>query len=124
MERSARVVAAFRSDGSFAATIGRRITQFGLLVAHPLSFLVVGAYALCWLAFARETFDWSAIATLAVWVMTLFIQRAGHRETQALQAKLDELLRAQEAARNELTRIDEAEPEEIARHRQEAQRRD
>jgi low affinity Fe/Cu permease len=52
------------------------------------------------------------------------IQRVGHRDTQAIQAKLDELLHVQAAARNELTRIDEQEPEEIEKHRHEARRHD
>ena len=85
---------------------------------------MVGVYAACWLFFARDTFEWHSVATLTVWVMTLLIQRVGHRDTQAIQAKLDELLHAQGAARNELTRIDEAEPEEIARHREEARKND
>jgi low affinity Fe/Cu permease len=54
---------------------------------------------------------------MATWAMTLFIQRAEHRDTQALQAKLDELLLSQRGARNELTKIDEKEPEEIERMR-------
>jgi low affinity Fe/Cu permease len=44
-------------------------------------------------------------------------ERAEHRDTQALQAKLDELLRVHGAARNELTTLDKEEPEEIERHR-------
>jgi len=39
------------------------------------------------------------------------------RDTLAIQAKLDELLRAEHRARNELTTLDQKEPEEIARHR-------
>ena len=35
--------------------------------------------------------------------MTLFIQRAEHRDTQAVHAKLDELLRVEGRARTELT---------------------
>ena len=49
--------------------------------------------------------------------MTLIIQRAEHRDTQALQAKMDELLRVHGAARNELTTLDKEEPEEIERRR-------
>jgi low affinity Fe/Cu permease len=49
--------------------------------------------------------------------MTLFIQRAEHRDTQAIHAKLDELLRAEDRARNEFTVMDQKEPEEIERHR-------
>jgi low affinity Fe/Cu permease len=44
--------------------------------------------------------------------MTLFIQRAGHRDTQAIQAKLDEPLREIARARTELTELDQLEPEE------------
>jgi low affinity Fe/Cu permease len=89
-----------------------------------MAFLVVGAYGVLWFLFDRDTFNWSAVATLSVWLMTMFIQRVGHRDTQAIQAKLDELLHVQDDARNALTRIDEQEPEEIARHRAKARRND
>jgi low affinity Fe/Cu permease len=49
--------------------------------------------------------------------MTLFIQRAETRDTLAIHAKLNELLRAENHACKELTTLDEQEPEEIARHR-------
>jgi low affinity Fe/Cu permease len=58
-----------------------------------------------------------ALATLATWMMTLFIVRTEHRDTQAIQAKLDELLRTQGDARDELTSIDEKDVEEIEAHR-------
>ena len=74
-------------------------------------------YALLWLAFDRATFDWNAVATLAMWIMTLFIQRANRRDSLALHAKLNELLRVDQHARSELTRLDEQEPEAIQRHR-------
>jgi hypothetical protein len=45
--------------------------------------------------------------------MTLFIQRAEHRDTQALHAKLDELLRAASEADSETATVDKKEPEEI-----------
>ena len=50
---------------------------------------------------------------MATWFMTLLIQRAEHRDTQAIHAKLDELLHAEKNARNALTKIDGREPEEI-----------
>jgi low affinity Fe/Cu permease len=49
--------------------------------------------------------------------MTLFIQRAEHRDTQAIHAKLDELLRGEGEADNELATLDRKEPEEIEQHR-------
>ena len=53
-------------------------------------------------------------------MMTLFIQRAEHRDTQAIHAKLVELLRATGEARSDLDRLDREEPEEIERHRRDA----
>jgi low affinity Fe/Cu permease len=52
--------------------------------------------------------------------MTLIIQRAEDRDTQALQAKLDELLRVIRSADSDLAKIDNLEPEDIKRLRTEA----
>jgi low affinity Fe/Cu permease len=100
------------------------LTSLGVLTAHPAAFAVLGAYAVLWFVLERESFNWHGVATLATWLMTLFIQRAEHRDTQAIQAKLDELLRVHGEARNELTKLDAQEPEEIEEHRAEAQKRD
>ncbi len=86
--------------------------------------MIVFAYAAAWLVFEPETFDWHGIATIAVWIMTLLIQRAENRDTQSIQAKLDELLHAHSMASNAMTRIDEKEPEDIERHREDARRDD
>jgi low affinity Fe/Cu permease len=58
---------------------------------------------------------WSGVATLAAVLMTFLIQRATHRDTQALHAKIDALLRAEKQADNALTRL---EPEEITKYRE------
>ena len=92
-------------------------TKIGEAAGHPAAFAVVIVYGLLWIVFDRPRFDWNAVATLAVWMMTLFIERSNRRDTLALHAKLDELLRVHDDARPELTRMDEQEPEEIARHR-------
>jgi low affinity Fe/Cu permease len=98
-------------------------THVGQAAGHPAAFLVVLAYALLWLIFSHATFEWNAVATLAVFVMTLFIQRANRRDNLALHAKLDELLRVDDDARSELTQLDEQEPEAIERHRDEEVRK-
>jgi low affinity Fe/Cu permease len=95
----------------------------GQAAGHPAAFLVVIVYAALWLTFSRDTFDWNAVATLAVFVMTLFIQRANRRDNLALHAKLDELLRVDDDARSELTQLDDQEPEMIERHRDEEVRK-
>jgi low affinity Fe/Cu permease len=98
----------------------RWLTQFGVYTATPWAFLIVIGYGVVWVAFGHA--DFGAFATLAVWAMTLFVQRAQHRDTQAIHAKLDELLRTHGDARNELTQLDEDEPEEIEQFRKAEQR--
>jgi low affinity Fe/Cu permease len=100
------------------------LTKLGVLSGHPVAFSIVGIYSLSWLVFEPETLDFHGVATLITWTMTLFIQRAEHRDTQAIQGKLDELLRAQGDARTELTHLDEQTAEEIEQHREQAQAQD
>jgi low affinity Fe/Cu permease len=97
--------------------VRQRLTQLGAWAAHPAAFGIIAIYAVAWLIVSPGTFGWSAIASLATWFMTLLITRTEHRDTQAIQAKLDELLRTQGEARDELTTIDEKELEEITAHR-------
>src|SRR4051794_18738681 len=93
------------------------LTHIGTLTSRPGAFVIFGLYALAWVLLSRDTLDWHSVATLATWLMTLFIQRAEHRDTQAIQAKLDELLRADPRARDEVIRTDKSEPEDIERMR-------
>ena len=60
-------------------------THLGQTAGHPAAFLGVVAYAALWLTFGRDSFGWEAFATLAIFMMTLFIQRANRRDTLALQ---------------------------------------
>ncbi len=53
----------------------------------------------------------------------MVLQLAEHRDRQALQAKLDELLRVNYDARSDLIALDQREPEDIERHRERALRR-
>jgi low affinity Fe/Cu permease len=70
------------------------LTKLGVFSSHPIAFVIVSCYVVARLGLSPETFDWHAVATIATWFMTLIIQRAEHRDTQAIHAKLDELLRA------------------------------
>ena len=97
--------------------LGPVLTRLGVATAHPTAFLILAAYGAAWIAFNPRSFDWHAVATMATWGMTLFIQRAEHRDTQAIHAKLDELLRVEGRARNELVNLDDEEPETIEQHR-------
>jgi len=93
------------------------MTLLGVMTARPAAFFVFAGYTLCWFLVDRPSVDWHSVATLATWFMTLIIQRAEQPRQQAIQAKLDELLRADRNARTELTRIDDEEPERIEERR-------
>ena len=86
------------------------LTRLGVLSSHPAAFVLLLWYVAAWLIFNPRSFDWQSVATVGTWLMTLFIQRAEHRDTQAIHAKLDE-------ARTELTLLDQEEPEAVMQHR-------
>jgi low affinity Fe/Cu permease len=86
--------------------------------ARPEAFLIVVAYGALWVILEPHSFDMHALATLVVWTMTLIIQRAEHGDTQAIHAKLDELLQATGQARDEIAEIDDEEPEDIEKERE------
>jgi low affinity Fe/Cu permease len=89
------------------------LTLLGTIAASPWALSTVMIYAALWLIFDPASFNWHGIATLATWCMTLMIQRGEHRDTQAIHAKLDELLKTQHGASRKLTQIDREQPEEI-----------
>ena len=100
--------------------VRQTLTRIGELAAHPAAFGILLVYASLWFAFDRASLDWHAFATLVTWFMTLIIQRAEDRDTQALQAKLDELLRVTRSADSDLAKIDNLEPEDIKQLRNKA----
>lgn len=103
--------------------IRQGLTTLGVWTSQPWAFLTVPIYGVLWFVFDRESLNWHGLALLATWFMTLVIQRAQHRDVQALHAKLDELLRAEGAARSELSDIDRKESEDIEKHREQARDR-
>jgi low affinity Fe/Cu permease len=97
--------------------IRHSLTWLGSATAHPTAFVIVGLYGIAWAYFEPDKLDWHGFATLATWLMTLLIQRAEHRDTQAIHAKLDELLRADTRADTGMANMDKKEPEDIEQHR-------
>ena len=95
------------------ASFNRALTNAGSWLSRPEPVVAVGVFIGLWLIFDRESFNWQAVASIATLLMTLFIQRSEHRDTQAIHAKLDELLRAQGDAKKGLTTLDDKEPEQI-----------
>lgn len=89
------------------------LTNAGTWLSRPWVVGVVLLYVVLWLVFDPGGFGWHGVATIATLLMTLFIQRSEHRDTQAIHAKLDELLRANGEARDQLTQLDNKEPEQV-----------
>lgn len=104
-------------QGGAPLALREGLTRMGVFTARPAAFLVVAVFVIGWAVFEPSTLDWHGVATIATWLMTLFIQRATHRDTQAIQAKLDELLKGVREADEALKGIDEREPEEIEAER-------
>src|SRR3954468_4156682 len=100
------------------------LTGAGTWMARPAAFGLVVVYVALWFIYDRESFNFHGAVAVITLCMTLFIQRSEHRDTQAIQAKLDELLRTQADARQSLTRLDEQQPEQIEAHRAAARAQD
>ena len=98
--------------------IGYYLTVLGGVLSHPGAFIAAIAFTIAWVIVQPESFDWHGGVTIATLFMTLFIQRATHRDTQALHAKIDELIHTSAHARNSVANVDDKEPEEIEDHRE------
>jgi low affinity Fe/Cu permease len=96
-------------DRIFTA-IANRIAAF---VGQPLAFILAVASILAW-ALTGPLFDYSdtwqlvvnTSTTIVTFLMVFLIQNSQNRDAAAIQAKLDELIRAMEGARNRFIGIE------------------
>ena len=107
-----RVVGGFQK---FARTVVRTS-------GHPMAFgLAIGVVVVWALAGPWFHFDntWllviNTVATIITFLMIFLIRNAQNRESEAVQLKLDELIRATKAAQNSLLDIEELSEEELDR---------
>lgn len=87
---------------------------------HPIAFSLAIATVVIWaLAGPWFRFDntWllaiNTVATIITFLMIFLIRNAQNRESEAIQLKLDELIRATKAAHNSLLDIEELSEEEL-----------
>lgn len=92
----------------------------GRFLAHPLALAALAAFVAAWLLFGDDSLDWHGWATVVTLAIALVIEANQRRDTRALQAKLDELIRATEGARNEVAAIEAKPPAEADRVLREA----
>jgi len=96
------------------------------LMAAPGAFLASVLLVVIWAAtgpYFHYSDTWQLVVNTATSVVTFLmvflIQNSQSRDTKAIQLKLDELLRAVKAARNELVKLEDMSDEELDRLREE-----
>jgi low affinity Fe/Cu permease len=95
-------------------------TRIAALAGQPLAFTLALAAILLWLV-TGPLFGWSdtwqlvvnTATTIVTFLMVFLIQNSQNRDAAALQAKLDELIRAVATARNEFIGIEHLTDPEI-----------
>lgn len=96
-------------DHLFSRIASRMATWAG----QPSAFVLAAAIVLVWLV-SGPLFGWSDTwqlvintgTTIVTFLMVFLIQNAQNRDASAMQVKLDELIRAVEAARNDFIGIE------------------
>lgn len=92
------------------------------LAGRPGTFALAAMIVLVW-AVSGPIFDYSATWQLAIntgttivtFLMVFLIQATQNRDSEAVQVKLDELIRALDGARNEILDSEELDDEDLAR---------
>jgi low affinity Fe/Cu permease len=101
--------------GRFAKFIAR-------WTGRPIAFLVAVGVVVAWLATGpvfRYSDTWQLVintgTTIITFLMVFLIQNTQYRDAEAMQVKLDELLRVSRGAHNALLNLEELEEEELDR---------
>jgi Predicted small integral membrane protein len=91
---------------------------------RPSAFLVAGAVILAWAITGpifRFSDTWQLVintgTTVVTFLMVFLIQNSQNRDSEAVQVKLDELIRAIDGAHNALLDLEDLEQEELDRIR-------
>ena len=107
--------------GAFFAHLATRIAS---AAGRPAAFVVALSIIIIW-AVSGPLFGWSDTwqlvintgTTIVTFLMVFLIQNAQNRDAAAIQAKLDEVIRAIEGARNEFIGIEHLTEDQLDRIR-------
>ena len=111
-----------RGRGSAFDRFARQIARFA---GHPLAFAAAVALIVLWLVagpiFAFSS-TWQLVintaTTIVTFLMVFVIQNTQNRDGEALQIKIDEMIRAAEGAHNALLDLEELSEPELAKFRE------
>jgi len=103
------------------SAVARRIAA---LAGRPATFLAAVSLVVLW-AFAGPIFNYSdgwqltinTATTIVTFLMVFLIQNTQNRDTEAMQIKLDELIRATQGAHNALLALEELEDDQLEKYR-------
>jgi low affinity Fe/Cu permease len=109
------------SRGTLRAWFGRLAAGTSNVVGSPWAFLLAIAAVIVW-AVTGPLFGfsdtWQLVintgTTIVTFLMVFLIQNTQNRDARAIHIKLDELLRAMEAARNDIIDVEQDTDEELA----------
>lgn len=87
---------------------------------RPITFILAAGIIIVW-AVTGPMFDYSDTwqlvintgTTIVTFLMVFLIQNTQNRDSQAVQVKLDEIIRAMEGAKNELLDLEELDDEDL-----------